>query len=395
MEAIQPGSSTVIRSPNAYETVSSFAEDDRYSYARHMMHEPRPPSTVIYDEPDVPIGSLVKSNPPAEYDDPILIPGPVQAQIEPEVHPPTEVEYDEPIQPQASRRKQSTKSSTRSLIQSQSQKELQSHKEDSDDDYNDEIYCDVPEELVQDDAYIEIVQTADLPAPRRNATIPKELNSIAEISLENLSNLNPMEAQLWMLLHMQKMVQKMEEVYDSPQPLSPRANKNPITKPSTSLKPAELFDKAKVPAPPSSPPSEEIEEIYDEDIGPELELAAEPTRKDLYVNLDTLSEAITESPPPPIPPRTHQHASEDVASTGYRSRTQSEIPSQDIRQAPSASKPDRSKSYATQSQQSKTLLPALLTQSCSSLVPGLGSVRQKRETSNEEMISKCKHTTYP
>ena len=189
--------------------------------------------------------------------------------------------------------------------------------------------------MEQEDAYIEIVQTADPPAPRRSATIPKELKSIAEISLENLANLDPMEAQLWMLLHMQKVVQKMEQVYDSPQPLSPRADKHPITKPRSPPKSAKLLDKAKAPAPPSSPPSEEIEEIYDEDIGPELEMAAEPTRQDLYINLDTLNEAITESPPPPIPPRTYQHASEDIDSAGYRSRTQSEVPSQDIRRAPS------------------------------------------------------------
>ena len=392
MEAIQPGSSTAIRSPNAYEMVSSFTEDDRYSYARHVMQQPRPPSTVIYDEPNVPLGpqrAQVKPNPtpaPVEYDEPIMIP---QAQIEPvpqkktkNIHPPTEMEYDEPIltPAQASTQKQGT-NWTHSLIQPQPLKEEDS---DDDDDDDEDIYCDVPEELEQEDAYIEIVQTADPPAPRRSASIPKELKSIAEISIENLANLDPMEAQLWMLLHMQKMVQKMEQVYDTPQPLSPRANKSPITKPSAPPNP-----------PPSSPPSEEIEEIYDEDIGPELEMADEPTRQDLYVNLDTLNEAITESPPPPIPPRTYQHPSEDVASAGYRNRTQSEILSQDIRRAPSESKPDRSRSYTAQPQQSNTLPPGVSQiQSRSSLLPGLGSVRQKRETSNEEMISKCKHVTY-
>ena len=155
MEAIQPGSSTAIRSPSVYEMVSSFTEDDRYSYARHVMHEPRPPSTVIYDEPNVPLGSQraqVKPNPtpaPAEYDEPILTPGPVQAQIEPasqmqtkETHPPTAVEYDEPIltPAQASTQKQST-NWTHSLIQPQPLKE-----EDSDDDDDEDIYCDVPEE---------------------------------------------------------------------------------------------------------------------------------------------------------------------------------------------------------------------------------------------------------
>ena len=51
MEAIQPGSSTVVRSPNAYETVSPFTKDDRNSYTSQELQPPE--SEVIYNEPDI------------------------------------------------------------------------------------------------------------------------------------------------------------------------------------------------------------------------------------------------------------------------------------------------------------------------------------------------------
>ena len=135
----------------------------------------------------------------------------------------------------------------------------------------------------------------------------------------------------------------MEDVYGSSQPSSPRlAGKQPATK----LRPSpKLYDdKAKVPTPPysdSSPSSEAMKETDNEDIG------SEPTRQDLYMNLDTTNEPITESPPPPIPPRTYQHASEKVDN--YKSQTQ--------RRVPSESKPDHSTSGLDTAQQSKTLPP--------------------------------------
>ena len=404
MEAIQPGSSTVVRSPtaDAYEILSPLAEGGTYSYTANVPHKPQPPSVAIYEEPDVSTKTpmvQVKSPPPApvvnEYDEPIpvsarapsmiqkqIMDSPTQSQpqtealqshkedsdnkddyndsyyvpekLEQDAPPPAPVEYDEPI-PVSTRapsmiQKQIT-DWTLSPTQLELQTEvLQSHNEDSDDD-DDDIYCDIPEELEQEGSYIEIVQ-ADHPAPRRSATIPKELASIAEISLENLADLDQKETQLWMLLHMQKMVQKMEQVYGSTQPLSPKADKQPIIKSKPPPKPVNLCSKTKAPSPPSSPPPEEIEEIYDEDIGP-IELEA--SREDLYINLDTLSEA----PPPPIPPRTYQRADDEVDSYRNRSRTRSEIPPQNTRQVPSSSKPAPSHGrwYDAQPQQTRTLPP--------------------------------------
>ena len=184
------------------------------------------------------------------------------------------------------------------------------HERGSDNDSVDsDVYDDYPNELEQEDDdpyYIEI--TASDSAPSRNATIPRKLESVTEISLENLSNLGPKQAQLWMLLNMQKMVQKMEkmeEVYGSNQSLPRKADRQSMTKPVPPPKPAPLLGNAKeVPAPPNYPPPEEIEEIYDEDIGPELEIVTEPTRQDLYINLDAINEAVEKAPPPPVPPRT-------------------------------------------------------------------------------------------
>ena len=73
------------------------------------------------------------------------------------------------------------------------------------DDYEVTYYYNIPEELAheleQEDSYVEVAQT-DPPFRSRSARVPKELDSIAEISLENS---DPKEVQLWMLLHnMQK-----------------------------------------------------------------------------------------------------------------------------------------------------------------------------------------------
>ena len=138
MEAIQPGSSTLVRSSNAYyEMISPFTEGDRYSYASHVIHPPE--SAVIYDEPDITTGS---------HTDQVQEP------------PPAEAEYDEPI----------------------FMSPATTHKE-ADDDDNSKIYSSIPEELGQDDSYVEVTQTSPS-APRRITTVPKEMDSIAEVSLE-------------------------------------------------------------------------------------------------------------------------------------------------------------------------------------------------------------------
>ena len=42
-----------------------------------------------------------------------------------------------------------------------------------------------------------------------------------------------------------------------------------------------------------------------------MAISQQPTHQDLYINLDSISEALMETPPPPVPPRTHRNPSAD------------------------------------------------------------------------------------
>ena len=304
MEAIQPGSSTAVRSFNAYETVSPVTKDDTSSYASHETHDIQPPESstaVIYDEPStidsdraqVQELSCTESEADPEYDEPILM------------SPMTMV----------------TSSSTQLQPQPQA---LQSSK---DEDGDSRVYSNIPDDLIQnqEEPYVEVAKKDLLPP------IDPSSPTLEDISMENL---DPKEAQLWLLLQMQKMVQKMEDVYDTFQPLSARSAKRHTTK----FNSVKSHDKTNTPPPPSTPnpPSEAAKETDRE---------AEPTHQELYtyMNPDTINEAITESPPPPIPPRTYQVVDRNQADSEASSES---------RPASSASKSDRG--YIKQ-QQSNTL----------------------------------------
>jgi hypothetical protein len=201
-----------------------------------------------------------------------------------------------------------TTSSTSSLTQLQPQtlQSNNSNKEDSDGDDDGRVYSNIPEELDQEDLYAEIDQT-DPPTPSEGATTPEELDSNEE------DNLDPNEMQLRLLLQIQKMVQKMEDVYGI---ASPKATRRQAKKPNAPKR-TKSQCKAKAPPPPSSldSPSEAIiqKEILKEDTQPE------PTCQELYLSLDTINKTATESlPPPPIPPKTyqviHRHGSNESLS---------------------------------------------------------------------------------
>jgi hypothetical protein len=392
MEAVKSGSST--------DADDSAYEGDVHSYAQTLQS----PSAGIYDEPDIVPNKSQRSQgkknpilPPAMYDEPNVTSTQIQSALQKQrkVNHPLSVEamYDEPIlmpaQSQRISRKQTkinnaspttaeydepllTPVRVYSVPQNQittwtpSSQPLSvtdeplSHERGSDDNSIDsDVYDEYPEELEQEDEdpyYIEI--TASDTVPSRNATIPRKLESVTEISLENLSNLGPKQAQLWMLLNMQKMVQKMdkmEEVYGSTQSFAPKADRqSSMTKPVPPPKPTPLRGNVEVPTPPHYPPPEEIEEIYDEDIGTELEIATEPTRQDLYINLEAINEAIEEATPPPVPPRTYQHVDE---RDSYRNRTQSEIPLHYRRKMPSISRISSKPDHCVQQMVSNTLPP--------------------------------------
>ena len=189
-------------------------------------------------------------------------------------------EYDEPIL-MSPATTSGVSSSTQSLPQT-----LPPNKEDSDGDGDDDgrVYSNIPDELYQEDLYTEIDQT-DLSAPSEGATTPEEVDE---------DNLDPNEMQLWLLLQIQKMVQKMEDVYgtSSPKLARRKANNSPMcTK--------RVHGKAK-PPPTTSSPDPPSQAVIHED------MESRPASRDLYESLDTINEAITESSPPPIPPKTYQ-----------------------------------------------------------------------------------------
>ena len=321
MEAIEPGSSNSMGSPTAdsYEIVSPSRQGDAYSYVQHTnLQEVQ--QSVIYDEPDTTRKTQANrqaSDPsfpsPAVYDDVI------QTSTQPQSH--STVKIFNPIP---------------SVTDSE--------------DEGDEVYEDLPDDSdLYEAAESSYTEMEARPTMQRSTTIPKTLESISEIALENLTNLDQKQAQLWMLLQMQKMVQRMEDVYE---PLKPSANNQPKPEPSISARS------------PAFHPSQETEEEYDDNIGFSLSDEQQPNRQDLYVNLDSLqiaddqqstrqeiyinldsiSEVLTAAAPPPIPPKTYRRLSADT--TGHRDRTQSEPP---VKQEPNVRK-----SKSQEFQRSKT-----------------------------------------
>jgi hypothetical protein len=219
--------------------------------------------------------------------------------------PPAEAAHEyEPI-PMSPTNATTGSTSPSTQLQPQTLQSNSSNKEDSDDDDNGRVYSSIPEELDQEDLYAEIDQT-DPPTPSEGATTPGELDPVEE------DNLDPNEIQLRLLLQIQKMVQRMEDVYGTAhdQTASPRAVKRETTKYKTL--PRHVIsqhsrNKADSEAPPPSsspdPPSEAViqKETNTEDI------ESKPIdQHPYYMNWEAINEAVTDSLPPPIPPKTYQ-----------------------------------------------------------------------------------------
>ena len=288
MEAIKPGS-------------SANHQIDPYSYVDHRVKESMSDS-VIYDEPDnistPQISHLVEE------------PGPLSA---------ADTEY-EPVMPDPSAMPPLTEKPPIQGTSEETKFSLNVYDDTTDHD----CYTELPQELY-DDVDSDLSENAQAsPPPRRNITVPKELELISEVTLESLTNLDVKEAQLWMLLQMQKMVQKMEDVYDMPQ----ASTKHPNPKQNTPKPPSPSKS-----LPPSSPMSEDV---Y---------VDMKPPRQDIYLNLDTIGEVLTETPAPAIPPRTYRTASlarEEIAT--FREKIQSG--SQSFQDNSSQNK-QRSKSFSS------------------------------------------------
>ena len=115
-----------------------------------------------------------------------------------------------------------------------------------------------------------LLKPPPIPGPRKSSSVPDELSSLSEITVEDIpgSNLSQNEAQLWTLNQMQKLVQKLEGMYEQ------------IAVGAYTGRPEN------VPA----PPGQDIEEIYDE-IDDQVPIQA-------IVSPSSSSK-------PPIPPRTY------------------------------------------------------------------------------------------
>lgn len=121
------------------------------------------------------------------------------------------------------------------------------------------------------------------PLQRRRVSVPDGPQaSYFELPLENLSDLNANEIQMWMLLQMQKMVQKMEDIHEiTPGSTSPRGRKLPSVKKPVPLPRPEVSQDTKGQA----------------DVAQSLPF---------YVNVDEMERALSYSPPPPLPPKTYK-----------------------------------------------------------------------------------------
>ena len=325
MEAIEPGSSNSMGSPTAdsYEIVSPLRQGDAYSYIIQHTNLQEVQQSVIYDEPDT--TRKIQATQQASY--------PSSSSL---------AMYDDVIQ-------------TSTQPQSHSRQKMFNPMPGATDsgDEGDEVYENLPDDSdLYEAAESTYIETEAKPTMKRSTTFPRTLESISEVTLENLTNLDQKQAQLWMLLQMQKMVQKMEDVYE---PLKPSANNQPKAEHSISAH-SPVFH-----------PPQETEEEYDDDIGcsladeqqpdrpdlyvnlDSLQIAddQQPTRQELYINLDSISEVLTGAAPPPIPPKTYRELSGDaIESISHGDRTQSELP---VKWEPNVKKSD-----SQELQQSKT-----------------------------------------
>ena len=127
----------------------------------------------------------------------------------------------------------------------------------------------------------------NLSIAQKSASIPRNLSSLFEMSLDDLSEveLSQSKIQLWMLLQMQKMVQKMEDAYETA-PAPPRNCGMPFL---------------------PLPPPQEVQEEKDHNN------TSQPTKRGShYMNMDELEKALAGDPPPPPPPRSYSYKKLEV-----------------------------------------------------------------------------------
>lgn len=128
---------------------------------------------------------------------------------------------------------------------------------------------------------------------QKSAFLPQDLSSL---SLGDISYLTQNEVQIWMLLQMQKLVQKMEDVYET------------VPETQTSIL---LPGKRSLP----NQPQESREETAADQPMP---------RGDFYVNIDDLDSVLSDETMPPLPPKTYKGQSSREHETTEQKKLQKE-----------------------------------------------------------------------
>lgn len=230
MEALSAGSSAVFKAAPAQESqyqpllpVAPVSVDEMHSYTRisrsehhYHAHDARKELKSLYEDPDSPI--IVHAQIPSQLGQPAVTKDKSLSYLE---RPTSPVK----IRCARSRSPAKVQSATAESVMpgnqatvSPSHSPLQGVNMTISDDKESYNVVDAMAGIESIDAYEDMTQSnpllqAGAKSPRRSITVPMELSKLAEMSAENLSIMNPNEAQLWLLNQMQKLVEKFAGAY--------------------------------------------------------------------------------------------------------------------------------------------------------------------------------------
>ena len=230
MEAIYAGSSAAFKpaAPESqYEPVTPIPEGEMYSYPRisrserHHQAQDRKDLKSLYEDPDAPITIQVhapnqsqpnaKDNPPQNARQARN----KRARSKSPVNIPSSTRSKSPVNVPLSAIKQLVPENKTPTISPATSPQHVPHAEIL--SSNKGAYDDVDATAGLGVEEYEDMNQQNPPlqpkTPERSVTVPRELSALAEISVDDLSGMDPNEAQLWMLNQMQKLVEKFAGVY--------------------------------------------------------------------------------------------------------------------------------------------------------------------------------------
>ena len=130
--------------------------------------------------------------------------------------------------------------------------------------------------------------------------LPDDIESLTDLSMDYMANVDPRKAQLWMLLQMQKIVQRIENVYETVNYYTQPLQSQPLPFKKDAGEEKAAMSTFIHPRPPSPPMDDGQEKTGS--------LSMKSRGKD-YVNLSEISKAVSKTkcnrPLPPLPPKTY------------------------------------------------------------------------------------------